>query len=187
MRKAGKNPDLRIFSRTIMFPVLFLRKKSARRICNRIYAYVPHVVSLLYTDICRFSNVFLHRRTVVTAFFFVQLRRISAFMPIEYLRSQIFPCFLSIYEYNVNEFCKEVPLCLFPTTVFSSSSSTRAGTRPNSPVRSASAPTRSPSSRKMSSSRSRCSCASAGSSTARSAISCRSNRPTRRVKAASDA
>ena len=28
MRKAGKNPDLRIFSRTIMFSILFLHKKA---------------------------------------------------------------------------------------------------------------------------------------------------------------
>ena len=58
MRKAGKNPDLRIFSRTIMFFILFLHKKSVYRICNRIYAYVPHVVSLLYTVLFRFSKVF---------------------------------------------------------------------------------------------------------------------------------
>lgn len=78
MRKAGKNPDLRIFSRTIMFFILFLHKKSVYRICNRIYAYVPHVVSLLYTVLFRFSKVFLHSRSAGIPFSFVHFRRISA-------------------------------------------------------------------------------------------------------------
>jgi len=78
MRKAGKNPDLRIFSRTIMFSILFLHKKSVCRICNRIYAYVPHVVGLLYAVLFRFSKVFFHSRSAAIPFSFVQFRRISS-------------------------------------------------------------------------------------------------------------